>query len=98
MMLFHGNSKLAHVFAILRYDSYMVEEFGMKTDFITVTKVVRSEEIASREVERLNGINGAKGSVYFWRSARVDRDLRLDDEPEFLEAESSRDIPADHQA
>ncbi len=97
-MLLNENSKLTHLFAILRFDAYMVEEFGMKTDYITVTKVVRSEEIAGREVERLNRLNGAKGSVYFWRSARLDRDIRLEDEPEFIEAESSQDVPVNHQA
>jgi hypothetical protein len=97
-MNFPENGKLSHLFAILRFDAYMVEEFGMKTDYIMVTKLVRSEEIACREVERLNQLNGAKGSIYFWRSARLDRNLRLDPEPEFIDAESSREVPADHQA
>jgi hypothetical protein len=97
-MLLHENSKLNHVFVILRFDSDMAEEFGMKDDYIMVKKVVRSEEIACREVERLNQLNGAKGSVYFWRSARLDRDLRLEVEPELIDVESGREVRADHQA
>ena len=97
-MLFHENTRLDHVFVILRFDSDMAVEFGMNVEQIAVKKVVRSEEVANREVERLNQLNGDKGSVYFWRSARLDRDIRLEDEPEFMEAESSRDGTVDHLA
>jgi hypothetical protein len=96
-MRFHENSKLAHVFVILRFDAYMADEFGMKTDYIMVKKVVRSEEIACREVERLNRLKGDERSVYFWRSARLDREILLIDAPEVVAAESSELVPSNQQ-
>jgi hypothetical protein len=98
IMLFHEKSKLEHVFVVCRFDAYMVAEFGMKPDYVTVTRVVRSEEIADREVERLNRLNGHKGCVYFWRSARLDRDIRLGDDPGPVEADLRLPIPTEQQA
>jgi hypothetical protein len=97
-MVHHENTKLEHVFVIFRFDTPMAAEFGMDPEHVAVKKVVRSEEIANREVERLNRLNGSKGSVYFWRSARLDRDLRLEDEAEFVEATSDQAVNADHKA
>ena len=96
-MLFHENTKLDHVFVVFRFDANMAAEFGMDAEHVAVKKVVRSEEIAIREVERLNRINGDKGAVYFWRSARLDRDLRMEDEPESVETQSLQAVPTDHQ-
>ena len=97
-MIYHESSRLDHVFVILRFDADMVAEFGMRVDFIHVKKVVRSEEVASREVDRLNRINGDKGAIYFWRSARLDRDLRIGDDAGFIEAEPIEDVRANHKA
>jgi hypothetical protein len=77
-MRFQENSKSEHIFAILRFDSDMAAEFGMKTDYITVTRIVRSEDQAIAEVQRLNQLNGDKGAVYFWRSSRLTPDLQIE--------------------
>jgi hypothetical protein len=63
-----------HAFAIVRLDVGMAGEFGMRPDFVTVKKVVRTEEEAEREVARLNAINEGKGSVYHWQITRLERD------------------------
>lgn len=87
-MLFHENTKLEQVFAILRFDADMAAEFGMKTDYISLKKVVRSEEQAIGEVERLNQLNGDKGAIYFWRSARLNREITTEADPAAFRAES----------
>jgi len=67
------HSKHAHVFAIIRVDKYSLpsnpQDFN--SDFITVTKVVRTQEEAEREVERLNGLNAAKDCTYLWQLTRL---------------------------
>lgn len=40
---------------------------------ITVLKVVWTQEMAEAEVARLNELNGAKNSVYFWNLTRLER-------------------------
>ena len=72
-MPFRESARYDHAFAILRFDADMAAEFGMKPDYVAVTKVVWTEDRAAREVERLNRLNANKGAVYFWQVARLER-------------------------
>jgi hypothetical protein len=55
------------VFAVLR-----VEEGGGRIeDAVTVKKILRSQELAMAEVERLNALNASKGARYFWQVSRL---------------------------
>jgi hypothetical protein len=40
---------------------------------VGIKKVVWTQEIAEREVDRLNEVNGHKGYVYFWHYARLQK-------------------------
>ncbi|MDP9350057.1 MAG: hypothetical protein M3P51_00705 [Chloroflexota bacterium] len=63
-----------HGFAIVRVDTF--HDMSETTDFWNVIKVkvvVNTAERAQAEVERLNALNGGKGSVYFWQVTRLER-------------------------
>ena len=53
------------VYAVVRHDTYAT------TQQFTVKEIVRSIELAKAEVERLNRLNGGKGSVYSWQATRL---------------------------
>jgi hypothetical protein len=68
------NLKYDHVYAIVRFDSYMGDYLPDEPNMaITVTKVLWSEEAANAEARRLNQLNGAKGAVYFVALTRLQR-------------------------
>jgi hypothetical protein len=56
------------VFAVIRIDRGV----EISEDSISVVKVVAEREEATREVERLNSLNAAKGAFYFWQATRFD--------------------------
>ena len=67
------NARYEHVFAIVRVDTYVDVDMGVEPGAaITVTKVLREQEIAEAEVERLNLLNSPKGSSYFWTITRLE--------------------------
>lgn len=55
------------VWAVLRYDEYNGGDLdhAIKYHAITVKEIVRSQEVAEAEVERLNELNADKGSRYW---------------------------------
>ena len=66
------NVRYEHVFAIVRVDSHPgVDMEARPEEAITVTRVVREQEIAEAEVGRLNDLNGPKGAHYFWTITRL---------------------------
>ena len=67
------NARYEHAFAIVRLDPYPNVDTEVESGTaITVTKVVREQEIAEAEVERLNGLNGPKGASYLWTITRLE--------------------------
>jgi hypothetical protein len=59
-----------------RDDAYAVVRVELDSDLdwsdrITVKEVVSSEELAQREVQRLNQLNAGKGCLYFATHTRV---------------------------
>jgi hypothetical protein len=55
------------VYAVVRVDHYI----AVPADSFTVKEIVRSQEIAESEVERLNRINADKDCSYFWQYTRL---------------------------
>jgi hypothetical protein len=53
-----------HVFVVIRVDEFEGDER------ITIKEVVTTREVAEREVDRLNQINGEKDCWYFWEQSR----------------------------
>jgi hypothetical protein len=62
------------VYAIVRLDDSMIN-LG---EGISVKEVVWSLKEAEAEVERLNELNGSKGSKYFFRTTRLIGDRQAD--------------------
>jgi hypothetical protein len=62
------------LFAVVRLDwggQDRVEELlEHPGSYVTVKEIVPTLEEAEHEVERLNVLNGGKGSVYFWQMTR----------------------------
>ena len=59
-----------------REDAYAVVRIDLDSelawpDRVTVKEVVSSEELARREVQRLNQLNADKGCIYFATHTRV---------------------------
>lgn len=63
------HSRLEHVFAIVRIDLDAAHAWENR---VTVTKIVRTEEAATREVDRLNRLNSGKGYLYFHQITRLE--------------------------
>jgi hypothetical protein len=62
-----------HVYAIIRYDKYIIDY----KNAITVKEIVTSHEDAEKEVERLNRINSDKNCIYFWQTTRLRSNVNL---------------------
>ena len=58
------------VFAVVRYDAFQ-DASVLPKNRITVTKIMRNEETARAEVDRLNQLNGGKGCIYFWQVTSI---------------------------
>lgn len=60
-----------HVYVVLRYDKpdFLIENHQAGNS-VTAKSVHRSSDIAQAEVARLNALNSAKSSYYFWQSAK----------------------------
>lgn len=65
------HSKLVHVFAIIRVETSGDHSWEHR---VTVTKIVKDEERANQEVERLNELNAEKGCLYFSQVTRMEPD------------------------
>lgn len=63
------HSKLEHVFAIVRVETAGPYSWENR---VYVTKIVRDENTAKREVERLNKLKSRTGSLYFWQVTRME--------------------------
>jgi hypothetical protein len=66
------NPHYDHVYAIVRVDEFQGPEAAWENK-VTVKKVVWSAEVARHEVERLNQLQGGKGSLYFWQATRLEK-------------------------
>src|SRR5712691_8199190 len=66
----HGNVRRHHVFVVLRIDGFHATGISSE-EAVTVTKVFWTLDEAEAEVQRLNQLNGPKGSLYFWRVGRL---------------------------
>lgn len=58
-------NKRIQVYAVVRIDDGRLAE-----DNITVKEILPTMQEAFEEVERLNGLNSAKGARYFWQATR----------------------------
>lgn len=65
--------KYDHVYAIIRWDKYLESITSPLSNCFTVKKIVWTEEEAQAEVDRLNQLNGDKGSDYFYQVTRLER-------------------------
>lgn len=72
--MFEPQEKHEQVYAVCRFQAIHAHQRGQvrQRDF-AVVRVVRSEEAAKEEVERLNAMNRGKGSIYFYQETRMDR-------------------------
>ena len=68
------SSKYDQVYTIIRLDKSADTDLLPNQNLITVKKVVRSEEVAQREVERLNRVNADKACEYYYQISRLARD------------------------
>jgi hypothetical protein len=74
LLLWNMAKAKTQVYAIVRLDDSMINlEEG-----ISVKEVVWSLKEAEAEVERLNELNGSKGSKYFFRTTRLIGDRQAD--------------------
>ncbi len=67
-----GLSEHEHVYAIIRLAAHGEPQIPLE-DKVGIKMLVWTQELAETEVKRLNELNGAKGSLYFWRRARLAR-------------------------
>jgi hypothetical protein len=71
------------VFAVIRVDLFQLRGGEVPDDprvFVTVKEVVKTEEQAAAEVERLRGVNAGKDVAYFYEQGRLLPARALDDE------------------
>ena len=61
--------KKVQLYVVVRVDG-TINSQEEANDRIAVTKVLPDFEEATREVERLNKLNGSKGAYYFCRATR----------------------------
>jgi hypothetical protein len=63
-------SDRVHLFAILRFDLYLVETAPLE-ECVTVKQIVTTQAEAEAEVKRLNGLGEGDGKVlYTWQLTR----------------------------
>jgi hypothetical protein len=58
------------VYAILRYDGFHGPDARPEVT-VTVKEIVRSKELAEREVARLNGLAEGRETRYWWQYTRL---------------------------
>ena len=80
------NSKYEHVFAVIRVEDYPDVEQDEIEDVFTITKILRRQDDAEREVERLNNLNRDQSTKYFWQITRLERESMRNGEAELREA------------
>jgi len=60
-----------HLYVVYRCDRSVLQDESVPTDHaITIKEILRSEEEAIREVDRLNALNREKGCEYSFQSAK----------------------------
>jgi hypothetical protein len=64
--------KYPQVYAIVRIDDYGGPNIELR-HLIAVKKVVWTQDVAEREVKRLNRLNAPKGCLYFWQVTRLEQ-------------------------
>jgi hypothetical protein len=70
-----GKTKqVGHVFAIIRWDKYLPVDVPRQ---VTIKKIVATQQRAESEVKRLNALEGAGESIYFWQLTRLDESLEV---------------------
>jgi hypothetical protein len=69
------NPRFEHVYAIIRVDDPLIED-ASAIESVVITKIVRSEDEAKREVARLNRLNAPKGCKYLYQMTRLAQELR----------------------
>jgi hypothetical protein len=69
-----ANARYEQVYAIVRFQAIHARDRGQlrQRDF-AVVKIVRTEESAQEEVQRLNSLNRRKGCAYFYQATRMER-------------------------
>ena len=67
------NAKYDHVYAVVRVDDGD-QSGALDQNRVTVTKVFRSKERASADVERLRAVNSNKRCHYFCQITRLERE------------------------
>ena len=76
------NLKFDHAFAIVRLDTGhdpsmtwgdILTDEQSYSHLVTIKEVVWDAGVAEAEVKRLNQLNSAKGSVYFFQVTRIQR-------------------------
>jgi hypothetical protein len=75
------NAKYDHVYAVIRLDEAVTPGAIPDRNLIMVKKVVFSQEVAEREVCRLNRLNSSKGCQYFYQITRLERESNGGDKP-----------------
>lgn len=65
-----GPEMRGEVFAIVRYDEFQDSRTPIDVR-VTVTRIVHDEATARAEVKRLNDLNSAKGSRYWFQATRL---------------------------
>jgi hypothetical protein len=58
------------VYAVLRYDAFQGEDARPEVT-VTVKEVVRTQDLAEKEVARLNALNAEKQARYWWQYTRL---------------------------
>lgn len=69
------NSRFDHAYAIIRVDTFQLRPDPTWENLIAVPKIVRTEDEAQSETQRLNALNQSKGSYYFWQITRLGEDV-----------------------
>src|SRR5947209_12503057 len=88
------NASFDHGYAIIRLEIDWPKDADIDPHIVTVKKVVRSQEAAEREVERLNKLNAGKGCLYFWEITRLERTHQTQATPRSNDLAAS-EIPGD---
>ena len=72
--MYEVGNKYDEVFAVVRFQATAANQrHELRQRDFAVVKVVRTEEAARGEVERLNRMNHGKGCHYFYQPTRLER-------------------------